>query len=128
MNGGFSSTTREHAAGFTGAITGVHGGVSGTYYYYHYECTEGSPASMIQKQQECTEESPAPALQYKKHAVGIHRCPNELQQNYRSARRNLRRRLKHTEESPVERMNDPVQQEWVHESHSAQRRKPKATI
>jgi hypothetical protein len=35
----------------TGTAAEVHGGVSGTYYYY-YECTEGSPASTIQNQLE----------------------------------------------------------------------------
>jgi hypothetical protein len=39
---GSPTTTRhnEHSDGFTGATTGVRGGVSGTYYYY-YKCPHG---------------------------------------------------------------------------------------
>jgi hypothetical protein len=52
MHGGVSginnttSTRLVSAGATTSKITGVRGGVSGTY-YYHYECTEESPASMI---------------------------------------------------------------------------------
>jgi hypothetical protein len=41
--GGTTQTMNQ--TGAASRTTGVHGGVSGTYYYYNYECTEDSPAS-----------------------------------------------------------------------------------